>query len=291
MKLPLLSLLILAASLPAQVPTPATPLGLPRLRAQPPNGAPASLKAADYDIDTLDLPANGRALGLRKESQGSSEVLKIAADKELVRPLKTSPGKVAYYSFLVYGSPYSVLSFEGVSLAFAASPVSGAIELMVGVEVDGKLSWRSTNQHLSVDTYGGQRLAGSPVLTVRVDPKAGEWDLFSGPRQVASNLPLLPDAGKGAKRELVLHGGTDGLWLAGFVQSSANPLFEDANDNGVDDAFERSKGGSLQGANASGEDRRALAAAARADALTKTPEAWFLDRPRPDRALPATPAQ
>ena len=26
---------------------------------------------------------------------------------------------------------------------------------------------------------------------------------------------------------------------------------------------------------------------ARADALTKTPEAWFFDRPRPDRTLPA----
>lgn len=274
------------ASSPAAAAQPA-PLGLPRLRPQPPKDAPASLRAEQYDVDALALTGTSPSAGVRKDRQGAFDIIKIAPNQEFIRPLKTSPGQVSYYSFLVYGSSYSVLSFEGVSLALAASPVTGGLELMAGVEVDGKLSWRSTNHHMVVEQYGGQALAAAPVLTVRVDPKAGEWDLFAGSRQIASGLPLVPNATKGARRELVLHGGSDGLWLAGFVQSSVNPLFEDANNNGIDDAYERTVRGSLLKADASPEARRSLAADARADALTKTPEPWFFDRPRPDRALPA----
>ena len=119
------------------------------------------------------------------------------------------------------------------------------------------------------------------MLTVALDPAAGVWHLYSGSRLLADHLPLL--AGKGNDRQFTVTAGTEGAWICGLVQSDENPLYEDANFNGVDDAFEKQQfGGTVLPATATLPDRQQLAQQWKAAQRTKAPAALFLNRPLPD---------
>jgi hypothetical protein len=87
-------------------------------------------------------------------------------------------------------------------------------------------------------------LAPLPVLTLRIDPEAGMWDVYSGARLLAHGLPLI--AANRADRRIILKAGTDGAWISGVVLADDNPLYDDANENGIDDRFEyQQRGGPL----------------------------------------------
>jgi hypothetical protein len=111
-----------------------------------------------------------------------------------------------------------------------------------------------------------------------MDPTEGIWDLYFGSRQLADGLTL----NAGESRVLV-HGGEGGAWVCGLVQSADNPLFEDANANGIDDGFERERIGQLLARGSSSSARSDVAKQWRDDARAHPPAAWLAERPRPDR--------
>lgn len=119
-----------------------------------------------------------------------------------------------------------------------------------------------------------------PALTVRIDPEAGVWDVFSDSRLLADNLPLI-DARKN-QREFLLRAGSDGAWLSGLVFSDENPLYEDGNRNGIDDRFERQARGATLAANASRAERGQLAVQWKEQQRVKPPPALHVKRPLPD---------
>lgn len=261
-----------------------SPLGLPRLRTQVPAGKASALGAAVFEVDALEVPTKDRASGsMKTEKEGNVGVLKIAPSAELVRPLRTSPQQVSFHSFLIYASQSTVVSVGGAWLGFAASPIGDMFQVTYGEGTPEGLVWKSASLHVSLDVYGGQSLATLPVLTVRLDPKAGVWDLYAGSRLVFANIALLSGAKPADANKFILRGGTAGAWLVGLVQSDENPIFEDANRNGIDDAFELEQGGQLLAATASKADRGALAERWKADSFQKRQDAWLIDRPRPDR--------
>jgi len=121
----------------------------------------------------------------------------------------------------------------------------------------GTLQWKSLNYHVATGKYDGKNFAALPTLTVRLDPSAGTWDVFSGSRMIADNLPLID--GKKNDRRIIVTAGTEGAWVSGLVLADENPIYEDANANGIDDRFEIAQRGVLLPASASKPERQLLA--------------------------------
>ncbi|MBM2813143.1 MAG: hypothetical protein HW416_3902, partial [Chloroflexi bacterium] len=130
-----------------------------------------------------------------------------------------------------------------------------------------------------------------PVLTVRLDPKAGVWDLFAGSRLVATDLPLaaLPN---GATRQFTVQAGAQGARVCGLVSADDNPLFEDENANGIDDAFEKQQNqGSLLATREPAATRTQLARQWQQDQTTSQVASWPVQRPLPDGTPSVPPRQ
>ena len=79
-----------------------------------------------------------------------------------------------------------------------------------------------------------------------------------------------------------MRAGGEGAWLTGLVMADENPLYEDANANGIDDAFENQKRGALLAATANQAERQLLAQEWKAAQRLKHPPALFITRPLSD---------
>jgi len=129
------------------------------------------------------------------------------------------------------------------------------------------------------------------VLTVRLAPAAKEWDVFVANRLVVDGLRL-PDLPKGATRQFHISAGPNGAWVCGLVSADENPLYIDANANGIDDSFERQQnGGSLLATTASASDRKSLAQTWQQDQRTRNVKPWPVQRPLPDDSPSSPPGK
>ncbi|MBI5693183.1 MAG: hypothetical protein HZC55_24160 [Verrucomicrobia bacterium] len=81
----------------------------------------------------------------------------------------------------------------------------------------------------------------------------------------------------------MLRSGSEGAWVTGLVLADENPIYEDANANGLDDRFEVSRRGFLLPASASKAERQTLAQQWREAQRAKPPPAFFVQRPAADR--------
>ena len=79
--------------------------------------------------------------------------------------------------------------------------------------------------------------------------------------------------------------GTEGAWVCGLVLADENPLYADANFNGIDDGFERQKRGALLPAGAAIAPRQQLAQDWKVAQRAKAPPVLFVNRPLPDRLV------
>jgi hypothetical protein len=147
------------------------------------------------------------------------------------------------------------------------------------------LQWKTLNMHIGAGRYGGKSLAALPTLTVRLDPGSNTWDLYSGSRLIADNLPII--AARKEQRTFSVRAGGEGAWLAGLVQADDNPLYFDTNTNGIDDDFERQRRGSILPATAGAAERQALAQDWKSAQRQNPPPALFVKRPIPDRIASA----
>lgn len=245
--------LALIATLHAQSNATPPALGLLRLKSATRANDAAPLAAGKFAVD--ELSASGIA-GASKGKKNNVDYVALDGGKEWARPLRGNPHDVTFVSFQVYASQTTIIDIAGARLGFTASPVSGSLQVMFddSSSQSGAPQWKSLNYHVSTGKYDGKNFAALPTLTVRLDPDAGTWDLFSGSRLLADNLPLI-DAKKN-DRQISVRAGTEGAWITGLVLSDENPIYEDANANGIDDRFELAQRGALLPANATKPERQ-----------------------------------
>jgi len=244
------------------------PLGLPRLQAsaESPPDQPAPVPASKFAVEPL--AAAGSAV-LRRSAAGDVEWLSLSPAETWTRPLRGRPKDPVFVSISAQGSLGTFLEIGPLRIGLIQSDLVNHAQLM-WFNASGQ--WQSLGLNLPLERYGGQPMASIPVLTVRLDPAAQLFDVFLGARQLADNLPL--DLAKDQRR-VTLIAGEAGAWLAGVVQSDENPLYADANANGIDDAFEQAKRGNLLAATATSAERKLLAAEWRTHQRTVRPPARF----------------
>ena len=260
------------AATPARV---AAPLGLSRLQDTIKSGDAGKLVETKFAVDAL--PANGIA-GVSKAQKDNLDTLVLDAGKDWSRSLRGSGREVTFASFQVYGSQTTIIEIGGARLGLTAGPIPGSLQLMFDNSGTGALAWKSLNVHVSTG-----RFSALPTLTVALDPAAGFWHLYSGSRLLADHLPLI--AAIRDNRQFTVKAGTEGAWVCGLVLADENPLYADANFNGIDDGFERQKLGALLPAGAAIATRQQLAQDWKAAQRANAPPALFVNRPLPDRLV------
>jgi hypothetical protein len=212
--------------------TPA-PLGLLRLGNDAKPGQPDALAPSKFAVDDL---APNMTIGASRVKKDGVDVLTLDAGREWSRDLRGSPRAVSFVSFQINASQSTVVDIGGARLGLTASPIEGNLQLMFDDSATGSLQWKSLNFHVGTGRFAGKTLAALPTLTLRLDPNTSTWDLYSGGRLLADNLPMI--AAKKDDPRFVLRAGIEGAWVTGLVMADENPLYEDANANGVDDMFE-----------------------------------------------------
>ena len=256
-----------------------TPPALGLLRLQTDAKANQGVPVAAAKITVDDLSAAG-IVGVAKEQKNNVDYLTLDAGKVWSRPLRGSGREATFASFQVYGSQTTIIEIGGARLGLTAGPIAGSLQLMYDDGATGTLQWKALNVHVGTGKYGGKALAALPVLTVMLDPAAGLWHLYLGSRLLADQLPLV--AARRDNRQFTVTAGTEGAWITGLVLSDDNPLYEDANANGIDDAFERQKRGATLPTTATLADRQQLATDWKAAQRAQPPPALAVNRPMPD---------
>lgn len=259
----------------AQTPPALAPLGLPRLKeqAKPGEAAPvARAKFADTDL-TKSSP------GARAGEKRGAKFLALDAMSDWSQPLRGKPGDVLFVSFSVNGSPGTVIEVGGARLLVAESTVANHATLILDESTPAGVNWRELGLHSPLEKYDTRPLASFSVLTLRLDPANSVFDLYLGSRLIADHLPY--QSGKDNRR-LTLLAGDAGARLNGLVQSDENPLYDDANANGIDDRFEQQKNGRLLATSAPKAERQALIKDWRDSQRATRPAALFVNLPRPD---------
>ncbi|MBM3866933.1 MAG: hypothetical protein FJ381_13765, partial [Verrucomicrobia bacterium] len=212
-------LLTLVPALCGGVPAIVAGVELPRLARSP---------ESCWQREDLTRTANGNPLTLGRRD--GVAYLDLPAGAEWSRPLRAG-GKGALHVVLVAQvSAGTIVEAGGARLGFIPSPAERALQVMSDDPVAG---WRPLGLHLGTAPHAGRSLAAAPVLTLRLDPARRRWDLFAGPRLVAADLP----AGPGAAAWIRVRAGGEGAWLQEVLQSDDHPWCEDADRDGVDDAF------------------------------------------------------
>ncbi|PHX72111.1 MAG: hypothetical protein CK548_05055 [Opitutia bacterium] len=209
----------------------------------------------------------------------------LDAGKEWSLSLRGSEREVSFAPFQVYGSRPRIIEIGGSRLGLTAGPIPGSPQLMFGNSSAGTLVWKSFNVHVATGKYGEEKFSALPTLSVALDPNAGFWHLYSGSRLLADHLPLI--TAKPDNRQFTVKAGAEGAWVFGLVLADGNPLYEDANFNGVDDVFERQKLGALLPAGVEIPSRQQPSQDWKAAQRAKAPHALFVNRPMPNRLVVA----
>lgn len=248
-----------------------SPLGLTRLEI---GTADTDPKMGQFQVD--GLVAIG-VLGASKSRKGKQDVVVLSGEATYARPLRAKKDEYGFVSFAVLGSLGSVIEVAGAKIGVSeSSAVSGYASILVkGSNSD----WRSTQLSVPFNSYEGNRLATLPVITVRLDPDAAEFDVYASSRLLVEGIPL---ESRPNDRKFSITAGSGGAWLMGLVQSDINPLYVDENENGVDDDFELASNGELQSRGASKQQRKDLIKSWRQTERFAPPPALFVSRPRPD---------
>ncbi len=263
-------------------PTPTPTVDLPRVKKHGELSMP-QLTKDKVAIADLSNPSSPGASKTTDQTDSSLSYVVVDAGKDLSVPGRGSPKDLGFVSVFVYASDGTTVDVGGAKLTIKASSKPGYVRLLLGDPTSPSATAHALGDMLKVERQGNVSLAPLPVLTIRLDPTAGVWDVFMFDRLVASDLPLGVVA-NGADRKFNLHAGTSGAWLLGLVFADENPLCEDANHNGIDDKYELQQRGALLAANGPASERTQLAKQWRESQRTKQVIGWNVRRP-----LPKTP--
>lgn len=135
-------------------------------------------------------------------------------------PLLTSPETGALLTVQPYGAGFGEWAFlDGNGAGNGTWKTAGAI---LGLETSGRTPW----QH----------------VTVRMNLQSNAWDVYIGGVMVAADLGFVESMIPGTEA-INLFGATAGTnYLDAFSLTADNPLFTDADLDGIEDAFENSNG-------------------------------------------------
>ncbi|MGH7956605.1 MAG: hypothetical protein ACREH8_06305 [Opitutaceae bacterium] len=251
---------------------------MPRLAENVKPGSPAPVAANKFAVDALSTDGSA---GSAKSRKAGLDVVTLPPGTEWSRPLRGSGAEPQFISFLFCASESTIIEIGGARLGVTLSPASGSLQFMFDEQGSGGLQWRSLGLHAPLEEFEGETLVSLPLLTVHLDPAAGVWSLYAGARLAADHLPLM--SGSNTQQKFALKAGNGGAWLCQLIMADENPLYEDMNANGIDDAFENQKRGSLLATNASLADRKILAQQWQAGQRTSSPPPLSVRRPIPDR--------
>jgi hypothetical protein len=275
-----LLLLLLSSLIHAAQPASGGPSALGLLRIDGRAASPASSLATNmFTLDAL-APLNN---GATRARQNDTDYLALIAGGEWSRPLRGVPQRVSFVSFQAFASENSIIEAAGARLGVTVSSANGCLQLMYDDSTHGALQWRSLGMVMRAEPHDGRILAPLPVITLRIDPEQNVWDVFSDARLLAAGLPLI--ATRKSDRNITFRAGSDGMWISGLVFSDENPLYEDSNENGVDDRFELEQRGVLLPVHASAPERAFLAEQWKSRQRETPGPILVFKRPLPDRAL------
>jgi len=225
-----------------------------------------------------DLSPQG-APGTRALRKQNIDSLVLDPKREWSRSLRGSPRDVTFVSFLAYASEGTVFEIGGATLQVKPGLKAGYAQIVLGVPAGYEGRAPSFAGLVKIERHDTASLAALPVLTLRLDPTGGTWDLYLFQRLVAADVPLADPKGS---RRFSIAAGKEGAWLCGLILADENPLFVDANANGIDDAFEQQKRGSLLGAASTVAERGALIAQWQGAQTAANLKAWKIRRLVPD---------
>lgn len=259
---------------------------LPRLKT---HGNPHDSTAMPREHATIHpLSANGKSTSRVDMSQGVSYVA-IDGATSWSSVVRGAAKDTTFVSFFVYASEGTSIEIAGAKLLVRASSKPGYAQMKIGRPTRKGVQWRDFGGPVKLESYSGLALAALPILTARLDGSGGIWDLYVGSRLGAVDIPLA-DLPKGATRQFTVHAGGEGARVCGLISSDDNPIYDDDNRNGIDDAFERQQNrGALLNPQGGGAARAQLAQAWQRDQQGRQLQSWAVQRPLPD-GMPARPA-
>jgi len=264
-------------------------LNLPRLQTR---AKPGDLIRMASNKVTVDKLAPQGSPGSKAVTKGGLTYLSINGGKDYNSSIRGQANDPAFVSFLVYASDGTTLDIGGARLAIKATTKPGYAQLFVSDSATPGSPLRALPEFVRIETHDKAPLAALPVLTVRLDPKAKVWDLYSFNRLVAADLPLraaTANRGRAAAKQFALTAGTQGASIHSLVSAEENPLFLDLNHNGIDDTFERTKRTSLLDQDNTAADRTKLAHEWQVHQSATKVKPWTIRRPQPDGLVAAAP--
>jgi hypothetical protein len=249
-------------------------LGLRQLDRATDSKSSKSGEASKFEVDPLEVLDSP---GLQKTKKDKLNTVEFGNGGSFSRPLRAKRDESGYVSIAMLGSVGTVIDVGGAKIGVGESSIiSGYANIMVKGESG---AWLATPLNVPFRKYEGSRLATLPVLTVRLDPAAGEFDLYANSQLLAAGIPYDYEV---RSRKIEFLAGAEGARLMGLVQSDINPLYVDENNNGIDDDFELAHSGALLASNASKGERKALIKDWKKAERFVPPPPLFVARPRPD---------
>jgi hypothetical protein len=171
-------------------------------------------------------------------------------------PFKTD-GKVTFIDLKIMpvvdssDQPQSTIEVNGAILGFLKYGDKGSIIAVSGRKGENPGNSISTKYTFSL---GDQDLATDWIrVTIREDADSGKWDLFLDGRLVLVNLALSPKELTSPNSLSVYSSSKGGVFVDDILISEINPLFPDADKDGIPDAVE-----TVQGTDPNTPDRNAL---------------------------------
>ena len=187
---------------------------------------------------TVQTSGGAQAAVVSGVAASGSQSLRVGGEGQVLIALGDgAAAPVIYGSFSINGAPdperedNPTVSLGGAQIGFSASGSEGEIWIRHG---GGAPEWIDTGSRFSTGEDRWLR------LTVRLDEPRGIWDLYEEDRPIAARIGL--GAGASAGIFTVTSRGPGPTLLDELLLSERNPLFEDADGDGIDDAFERSVG-------------------------------------------------
>lgn len=209
------------------------PASVKRVRHRADDGSPFLVEFEGPDLVRLELPVQ-EGDGTRKR-----------------RKKREARGEVTYYSLSAIpsvedGPKASLLCIDGATIGFRHDSAIGPGRFLAVMALNGKArgakrkDWLDTGVRIPLNERFEAQMPME--LAVRVDRDAGEWDLYFMNSLALAGMHL----GERAGGLWIKSAGQGRTALFHLLASEECPLFEDADRDGIDDAFEDELGFSPQ---------------------------------------------
>ena len=188
--------------------------------------------AVDSDLTELGWTVAGGVSITSADQAKHSQSLVVEASGEATIPFRENESATvfvdAYYRPGVAETPFLIA--DTAAIGFVADGADAGV-----VAVWANSAWLLTECRIPVDAAGHSKIWLR--ITARIDFLRERWDLYGNKRLLAADLPLSGAAQ--SLRELTFAGPVcvDELYVTG-----KNPMFDDADSDGMHDAYELAKG-------------------------------------------------